>query len=356
MAQVTQVSDIDPSLYQPVLPSYYWFYDTITTGNDASNTYNGGATNDLIFGLGGNDTLNGGLGNDRLEGGIGNDILNGGDGNDLLYGGDGTDKLNGGAGNDRLYGGDGNDLLAGGAGADKLDGGAGNHDVADYSSATSGVGVHLDGTGTSGDAAGDTYSNIEDLTGSAYNDYLEGDANGNIIKGGAGNDQIHGAGGYDNLYGENGDDSITAFGSWSTSGSTMDGGAGNDHLVGGEGSDHMVGGSGNDTLNGGQGVNTMTGGLGSDVFEFRKNLDPAGPADNYNTITDFNKTQDILSFYDVWEPGIVNTKINVGSDADGDVQLTFGETTLVLEGVHNAGWDSVEDLAAVGFQIQDTHF
>ena len=357
MAQVTKVSTLDPSLYDPsISPTYYLFYDTVLTGTDGPNTITGDAQNNAIFGPGANDTLKGGLGNDLLDGGTGNDNLDGGEGNDSLYGGIGNDKLTGGLGNDRLYGGDGNDTLIGGAGNDRMDGGAGDHDVADYSGASKGVGVYLDANGTGGDAIGDTYKNIEDLTGSAFNDHLEGDANGNIIKGGAGNDQIDGGGGYDNLYGENGDDSLIASGDWSTSGTTMDGGIGNDTLNGGEGSDHMLGGSGNDLLNGSEGVNTMTGGLGSDIFEFRKNLDPAGPANNYNTIKDFNKAQDTLSFYDVWEPGIENTEILVGSNKAGDVQLTFGETTVVLEGVHNSGWSSVDALEAVGFQIQDTHY
>ena len=40
----------------------------------------------------------------------------------------------------------------------------------------------------------------------------------------------------------------------------------------------------------------------------------------------------------------------------GDVKLTFGETTVVLEGVHNAGWSSVQNLTAAGFNIDNTQF
>jgi Ca2+-binding RTX toxin-like protein len=240
-----------------------------------------------------------------------------------------------------------------------MNGGAGNHDLVSYSGASTAVGVHLDtGTGNGGDANGDTYSNIEDITGSAYGDNLEGNSAiaGNIIHGGAGNDLIQGDGGYDVLYGDDGNDSITAFGTWNTGGATMYGGNGTDRLTGGEGDDYMYGGAGNDTLEGRGGVNTLEGGAGSDTFEFQKNLDTAGPADNYNLITDFNKSQDVLSLYDVFQGSGNNTDVFVGSDANGDVQLNFGDTTVVLEGVHNAGWNSVQALTNAGFEVTDTQF
>ncbi|HGS5303297.1 TPA: Ig-like domain-containing protein [Vibrio cholerae] len=64
------------------------------------------------------DTLIGGAGNDILFGQGGNDTLNGGTGNDTLYGGNGNDTLIGGDGNDILIGGLGNDILTGGSGED----------------------------------------------------------------------------------------------------------------------------------------------------------------------------------------------------------------------------------------------
>jgi Ca2+-binding RTX toxin-like protein len=334
MAQVTRTNAyLDPTLMaadQSIV--YFPVYDTYTHGTAANNVMNGNAKRNAIYGEAGNDTLSG-LG--------------------------GSDYLNGGTGNDTLNGGDGNDVLVGGAGADKMNGGTGNHDVVSYSGSATGVGVHLDtGTGNGGDANGDTYQNIEDITGSGYNDFLEGDSaiGGNVIRGGNGNDSIQGNGGYDTLYGEGGNDSITAFGSWNTSAGQLYGGSGNDHLTGGEGTDHLYGGTGNDTLEGRQGVNTLQGDAGSDTFEFQKNLDPAGPADNYNTITDFNKNEDVLSLYDVFQGNGNNTAVFVGSDANGDVELTFGDTTVVLEGVQNAGWNSVQALTNAGFNVQDTQF
>ncbi|WP_345868567.1 immunoglobulin-like domain-containing protein, partial [Shewanella algae] len=62
---------------------------------------------------------------DIIRGGDGSDILFGQGGNDELYGGNGNDMLFGGNGNDMLFGGNGNDLLVGGNGDDWLTGGQG---------------------------------------------------------------------------------------------------------------------------------------------------------------------------------------------------------------------------------------
>lgn len=59
----------------------------------------------------GDDTLDGGAGDDLLFGMGGDDILRGGDGNDLLFGGSGNDYLDGGAGKDTIFGGAGNDII-----------------------------------------------------------------------------------------------------------------------------------------------------------------------------------------------------------------------------------------------------
>jgi len=89
------------------------------------------------------------------------------------------------------------DVLIGGAGADSLDGGAGT-DTAVYSDSTAGVTVNLaTGTGTGGDAEGDTLTSIENITGSDYDDNLTGDANANVLDGGLGDDTLLGGDGSD---------------------------------------------------------------------------------------------------------------------------------------------------------------
>ncbi|CAN0567952.1 unnamed protein product, partial [Ectocarpus sp. 12 AP-2014] len=99
--------------------------------------------------------------------------------------------------NDTLNGGEGDDILIGGAGADVLDGGN-DTDTVDYSDSNAGVTVDLGaGTGTGGDAEGDTLSNNENVTGSAFGDVLTGDSGANTLQGGAGNDTLNGGAGDD---------------------------------------------------------------------------------------------------------------------------------------------------------------
>ncbi|MEM7428647.1 MAG: calcium-binding protein [Pseudomonadota bacterium] len=181
-------------------------------------------------------------------------------GDDTLIGTGGDDNLDGMAGNDTLDGGDGNDVLVGGAGADTLIGGSGT-DEASYVSATAGVFVHLGHSAiNTGDAAGDTFSSIENLRGSDFDDTLIGDTASNTIFGGAGNDELTGAGGSDTLYGEAGNDSIYG----GSEIDTIHGGAGDDIIFGYEGDDVLIGNDGENYIIGGSGNDTITGGVDDD--------------------------------------------------------------------------------------------
>ena len=119
----------------------------------------------------GDVTLNGGNGNDILWGNAGNDTIQGLGGNDILDGGPGDDNISGGTGDDILFGGDGNDILSGDAGSNMLDGGAG-YDTADYSGAPAGISADLSTGIVSNNGYGghDTLTNIEQITGSPYDD------------------------------------------------------------------------------------------------------------------------------------------------------------------------------------------
>jgi Ca2+-binding RTX toxin-like protein len=157
----------------------------------------------------------------------------GGGGNDTLTGNAASNVFWGNAGNDTISGGDGIDVVFGGGGGDAIDGGNGE-DFIRFSNAASRVIVNLqDGIGTLGEAAGDTYVNIEHLSGSAFDDQLSGNAGHNQIFGGDGDDVIRGFGTNDFLLGESGDD-------------TIEGGTDNDVLRGGTGADILDGGIGAD--------------------------------------------------------------------------------------------------------------
>ncbi|AWJ85471.1 calcium-binding-like protein (plasmid) [Azospirillum sp. TSH58] len=262
--------------------------DTMESGDGNDTVYGGAgddqiysrADNDVLYGEDGNDLIYGGWGNDMLDGGAGNDTLfgegdadtiNGGDGDDSLDGGQGNDLMNGGAGNDTLIGGIGHDTMEGGAGADVFDGGDGFDEVT-YANATSGVVLDLRNPANStGDAAGDTFTNIERWIGSEFDDRLVGNDDGvwfwghggnDVEIGGAGNDTMESGIGNDTIYGGGGDD--RAFGR--ADDDMLYGEAGNDLLAGGGGNDMLDGGTGNDTLIGDWGVDTMIGGDGDDVF------------------------------------------------------------------------------------------
>jgi Ca2+-binding RTX toxin-like protein len=235
------------------------------TGND---TLSSGDGDDILIGGAGADALSGGAGIDfssyatassglevfmgglstgdaagdtfnSIEGIIGtnfSDLIIGNEFDNILQGGSGNDTLNAGTGNDTLSGGDGDDFLDGGSGADNIDGGDGV-DTLTYANSSARVLVDLSVPGaTLGDATGDTISNIENVIGSDFNDFLAGDDNNNYLQGNDDDDELQGRGGDDVLIG----------------------GAGDDELLGGSGNDVLEGGSGRDIIEGGDGIDTVS--------------------------------------------------------------------------------------------------
>jgi Ca2+-binding RTX toxin-like protein len=200
-------------------------------------------------------------------------------------------------------GGAGDDTFGGGAGNDIIDGGTpgANGDTVTYVNALGGVTVNLSNTGAQavgGGMGSDTITNIENLTGSSFNDTLSGNAGNNYISGGAGDDTLIATAGTDTLDGgtntavgdtadfRNATSSVTialtdpnphdltasglgmvtligienlsgsAFGDTLTgdgSANTITGGAGNDTINGGGGNDLLIATGGTDILNGGGG-------------------------------------------------------------------------------------------------------
>ncbi len=192
--------------------------------------------------VGNNQGILGGTGNDKLDfsaltSATGIKFIDGAAGNDTIAGTLNADQLIGGIGDDTLDGAGGNDVLVGGAGKDALKGGSGI-DTASYAASTAVRVDLLAGTGSIGDALGDTLIEIENLLGGTGNDKLVGDNNSNALTGGAGNDILIGNGGNDTLDGGAGIDNI-------------DGGAGDD-LILVSGADAVT-----DILNGGDDTDTV---------------------------------------------------------------------------------------------------
>ncbi|WP_179221873.1 M10 family metallopeptidase [Inquilinus limosus] len=240
-----------------------------------------------------------------------NDTVTGSGENNVLTLGAGNDTAWGLGGNDSLLGEAGNDVLRGGAGADILNGGAGI-DTASYYESSTGISVNLaTGTGTGGDAQGDTLIGIENLSGSQGNDTLVGNSGANTLQGWNGDDVLRGGAGADILNGGNGVDTANygdstaaisvslltgtgsggdAAGDTLTAIENLSGGQGNDGLAGNAGANTLQGWNGNDSLVGGGGKDTLTGGSGTDRFYYMALSDSVVGA-NADLITDFRHAQ-----------------------------------------------------------------
>jgi len=237
------------------------FADTLR-GDGADNTFSPGAGNDFVDGAGGQDaviyedaasavtvdlqagTASGGSGSDTL---MNIEGVNGSQYDDHITLGNSGGWVLARAGNDVLIGGDGNDGINGGSGNDNIIGGGGI-DYLDYFAHTgdaggaplSGVTVNL-ATGQATDNWGDTdtFTGVENVTGSDLDDHITGDAGDNGLNGGGGND-------------------------------TLMGGAGNDWFNAGDGIDTIFGGDGNDSIDGGAGDDWVDGGAGRDTVSFEQ--------------------------------------------------------------------------------------
>ncbi|NJC39794.1 Ca2+-binding RTX toxin-like protein [Brevundimonas alba] len=304
----------------------------VLVGTTGVNNITAGAGDDTITGLQGNDTIDGGAGIDtavfaglrsaytvstvgatttvsgpdgvdtlttveRLRfddmtlvvGAGGGQYLGGTNAAETLAGAGFADEIEGFGGSDTLNGGDGDDVLRGGAGVDVLNGGAGI-DTADYSTAAGAVNAQLNANRSTNDGDGgtDTFTGVENLTGSAFNDTLIGDGGANVLRGGLGSDTLLGLAGNDVLWGGSG--ALNA----------LQGGLGDDTYVleaadsvfeaAGEGTDTVdarigtyvlavnvenliFGGVGNFTGTGNAAANVMTGGAGDDVLRGRGGAD-----------------------------------------------------------------------------------
>lgn len=375
--------------------------DTIT-GNDADNELEGNGGNDILDGGDGTDyavyngaqtnytiTDNGdgtwtvtGEGTDTLsniefarftDGDVslgssaGTNLTEGDDDysatpdDDIVNGLGGNDIINGLAGNDTLNGGEGDDILIGGAGSDLLDGGTGT-DTASYEGSTNRVVINMaTDSVTSGHATGDSFTSIENITGTQFNDTITGDGGANVITGGAGFDILSGFNGDDTIYGGSQNDFITG----GTGADHIDGGAGddfaryntsstavninleagtasggdaqgdtlvnierlfgsnhNDVLTGDANNNFLMGSAGDDTLDGGAGIDKLFGGTGADSFVF-------SAGDDFVYVTDWEDNLDSIDLSSYGFASVNDALANM--DQRGDhVRFFDGDNTLLI--------------------------
>jgi Ca2+-binding RTX toxin-like protein len=242
-------------------------------------------------------------------------------GNDTLTGSFGDDVFAGFGGNDTFFGGLGNDTFLGGTGINTVS----------YANAPAGLFAGIGAAAfNTGDAAGDSYFQIQNLTGSQFADILYGDGSANVLSGLAGDDKLVGIGGADRLDGGAGSDtagydassaagvradlllpgtntgeaagdtyiSIENLAGSSFNDQLFGDNAGNvisgimypasasgaDQLSGRGGNDILFGYDGNDRLDGGLGIDRLTGGPGNDIFRFDT---VPNTSKNRDVITDF---------------------------------------------------------------------
>jgi Ca2+-binding RTX toxin-like protein len=416
--------------------------DNVLTGNAASNSLTGGDGNDLLNGGLGTDTLVGGAGNDTYVIDTALDVITEGTGagidqvnvaatavgtytlaanlenatlttsvaynlvgntlDNVLTGNQAANVLSGGAGNDQIDGSIGNDTLSGGIGNDTLLGGDGV-DLADYSSASAAIQTNFSGTvgiATGGDGT-DSLSDIENISGSNFNDAISGTDGANLLLGNGGADLLVGNGGDDTLKGGLGNDiliggegsdwasfdtvgalagislALNAGSGTATGGEGVDvlsdveniigsafndaiagddsnnilkGEAGNDSVSGGDGNDTLSGGVGNDTLKGDAGFDRILGGLGND------SIDGGVITDRIN-YTDSN----VVDYSEASGSIVVNLALGTSSGADGIDSLAninmavgsrfndtlIGSSELVFEKFEGGLGDDVLDGGAV---------
>ncbi|NTV50673.1 MAG: hypothetical protein HGB32_03230 [Geobacteraceae bacterium] len=281
--------------------------------------------------------------------------VNAGDGNDIINSGAGPDLIHGGNGDDIINAGTGNDVLDGGPGGDSLNGGVGK-DTVTYENSVAGIGVtaRLDtnGAGNAGEASGDTYGSIENLTGSNYNDILIGDNGSNVLNGGTGDDVLEGMGSADSLIGGTGSNTasyehatVGVKASLVTSGSNAGLDAVGDTYAQIQ---NLTGSTHDDTLIGDGGVNTLNGGVGNDILEGLGGADILIGGSGSNTASYDLATVGVTASLDT--PGI-----NTGDAADdsySQIQNLTGSAfndTLVGDGDANvlnggAGDDILEGM------------
>ena len=192
---------------------------------DTTISRSGFTTNDAIFTFGGNDSV---------TGGSGWEFISLGSGDDTVVGGGGRDTFIGGAGNDFLRSGS-----------------------LDYSTSPSSVYVDpRNKTASDGFGTTDVIEQIQDITGSQYNDTIIGEINGRYF-GLGGDDVISTTSAGADIFGGAGNDHIRGHG-YGGLGESLNGGSGNDTILGLGGNDTLVGGSGADILDGGASSDTAS--------------------------------------------------------------------------------------------------
>lgn len=373
---VAEVTDIPPNT-----PPFKLNLTSSDGSTSYINTLNGSSGNDVITPFWGGGTVDGGKGDDQLIGSpYYDDVLIGGEGSDVLKGQGGQDTLYASV-TDQALGGDGNDYIVfeGAPGAVDIDGGAG-FDIIDFSKATGGVSVIINGTSSTGVSV----KNGEFYAGSFFNDTFYGTEAKDVIATLDGNDILYLGGGDDLVDAGLGDDYIdggsgrdevdysaakgsvtidlsltvaqnTGFGvDTLISIETLDGSefadvisgdaaenwiygrGGGDFIAGRGGKDILYGDDGNDYLSGGAGADLLVGGAGIDLADY---ADASSGITAFLGGTQFNTGDAVGDIYNTIEGfrGSVYADILGGDGTDNRIEGYDGNDWLF----GGAGYDTL---------------
>ncbi|MFC7296972.1 calcium-binding protein [Herminiimonas aquatilis] len=237
------------------------------------------------------------------------------------------------------------DLFYAGIDANKFTGGGGI-DTVDYSKANDGNGVTVNlklGTATGGFAAGDTFTDIQNITGTDYNDVFYASALANKFTGGTGSDTVN--------Y------------SLSAAGVTVDLATANALGIGGDaagdtyvGIENIVGSTSADLFYASNDVNSFSGGGGVDTVDYSKANDGNGVTVNLKLGTatggfaagdTFTDIQNITgtNYNDVFYASALANKFTGGTGSDTvNYSLSAAGVTVDLTGATSGiGGDAVGD-------------
>jgi Ca2+-binding RTX toxin-like protein len=339
------------------------FYDAAATQNVTADLRTGVISND---GFGNVETMTGieslGAGTQFI------DTFNGNDSRNFLWGSK-FDNLFGFGGDDILYADSAPSTIDGGTGIDELrlssDGGwltwdSNGDGLADVVGAmTYGWEVDLQATvfwdGYPGSSGGRIYA-VENVTGSALDDWLYGDGLANVLKGEGDDDWLYGRGGNDRLEGGDGNDLLS-------------GGAGDDQVFGGAGGDAMYDGAGIDSFDGGdnpEGFNNVSGYADAIVFGDRANTQGAVADlrtgiisnDGFGNAETMTGVESLTAYGPYADVLYGNDAVNFLVGATGDSLFGFGgDDILYLDAAGSVdggtGQDRLDLYADGGFYIPD---
>ena len=213
-------------------------YNQINQSLVLSKTHFGTSGDDFHWGIWGNDLFYSSFGADVFFGNRGNDTVtykysnaavsvdlstgrgSGGTAQDDRYysienitGSRFGDQIKGNDANNRFDGGAGDDTFRASNGNDKYDGGHGRHDRIEYFDLDNGIVVNFNGGGLgqvhqAGSTKFDTFTNVEEISGTHFDDVFIGDDTNNWFFGAAGDDGFIADAGRDKYYGGFGVDTI----------------------------------------------------------------------------------------------------------------------------------------------------